>query len=209
VIIASVCPSVRLSVLVLALASGPVSAQSPADSAGLPPAGLGTLHQDDIALRLAAGNVQLRILPLDERITRLLAPDTYASLTQLVAARAEEIRRLAVQHAVRRPELFLVTFFGLEPRAQFNPEDVALTSQSRFFRPVAILPLSAQWSELQLKQRETANAIYLFEEGIVLLEPFSVSYEGSSSSQWEQTLRLLEQERARVYARAGTPAPKD
>jgi hypothetical protein len=202
-------PSVRLSVLAfLVSAWSPLLAQSPADSTGLPPAGFGTLHQDDISVRLAAGNVQLRVLPLDERIIRLLAPDTYASLRQLLTARTDEIQRLSVQHGARRPGLFLVTFFGLEPRAQFSPEDVTVTSQNRLFRPVAILPLSAQWSESQLRQRETANAIYLFDDGIALFEPLGVSYDGASSSQWEQTLRTLERERARVYARAGTPSPK-
>ncbi|MBI4502247.1 MAG: hypothetical protein HY700_13940 [Gemmatimonadetes bacterium] len=186
----------------------PALAQGAAgDTSGLPPAGFGTLHQDDVAVRMAAANVQLRVMPLDERIIRLLAPDTYRSMSQLVASRSADIEQAAIQHGVRPYDLFLVTFFGLQPRVEFNPEGITLTSQNRLFRPVALLPLSAQWSQRELNQRETASAIYLFEEGIALLEPIIVSYDGVSSTQWEQALRSIEQERARVFARAAA-APK-
>src|SRR5580765_8551765 len=107
-------PTVLLAVLMLATAL-PAFAQQLADTTGLPPAGLGTLRQDDVATRLALGNVQLRVLPLDERIIRLLSPDTYQSLAQLVATRSADIERVATQHGLRRYQLFLVTFFGLQP----------------------------------------------------------------------------------------------
>lgn len=186
-----------------------IRAQQPtlADSAGLPPAGFGSLHQDDVAIRLATPTVQLRVLPLDERIIRLLAPDSYESLHRLSATRAPEIDRAVQQHGLPRAELFLVTFFGLEPRAEFTPDDVTVISQNRLFRPVAIVPLSPLWSELRLTQRETASAIYLYEDGIALLEPLVVSYGGVSTSQWEHTLRELERERTRVLAR-GAAAPR-
>lgn len=196
------CRGILGAVLLLATRQ-PASAQASAgDTTGVPPAGFGTLHQDEVAVGLSPGNVQLRIMPLDERVIRLLSPDTYQSLRQLVTARLADIERAALQHGLRRYQIFLVTFFGLQPRAQFNPEDITLTSQNRLFRPVAIVPLSVQWSESALNQRETASAIYLFEDGIVLLEPFTVGYGGLASTQWEQTIRSLEQERARVFSRA-------
>ena len=189
------------------LGAGALPAQAPGDTASLPPGGFGTLRQDDASLRLATGSVELRLVPLDERIIRLMAPDNYAALHRLVVSRTAEIERAAVQGGVRRPSLFLVTFFGRETRAAFTPDDVTITSQNRLFRPVAIVPMAAHWSELLLRQRETANAIYLFEDGIALLEPLTVSYGGVTSAQWEQILRVLEQERARVYARAAA-APR-
>ena len=202
-------PSVARDLMILLAGLGlglPLRAQGP-DSAALPPAGFGTLRTDDASIRLATDNLQLRVVPLDERIIRLLAPDTYVSLNQLRASHAAEIDTLAFRGGVRRPALFLVTFFGSQPQAHFTPDDVTISSQNRFFRPVGILPLSVQWSELRLRQRETVNAIYLFEDGIALLEPMIISYGGISSSQWERSLRTLEQERARVYARAAaTPA---
>jgi hypothetical protein len=200
-------PTVLFAAMLLLTARASPAQQLAGDTAGLPTGGLGTLHQEEVAVRLAAGNVQVRVMPLDQRILRLLSPDAYQSLTQLVASRAADIHEAARQHGVRRVDLFLVTFFGMQPRAQFNPEDIALTSQNRLFRPAAIVPLSVQWSQLELNQRETASAMYLFEEGIALLEPFTVSYGDLTSNQWEQSLRSIEQEQARVFARAAHPAP--
>ena len=49
------------------------------------PAGFGTLRQDDIALKVSpASGLQVRAIPLDERIIRLLSPDSYRSLRELV-----------------------------------------------------------------------------------------------------------------------------
>jgi hypothetical protein len=186
--------------------AGSAGAQPSSDSSGLPPAGFGTLRQDEIAVLFEVGSIQVRLLPLDPRVVRLLASDTDRSLTELVLTRAEEIERAARQHGLRRFHLFLVTFFGLQPRAQFDPEGITLTSENRLFRPAAIVPLSAQWSQLELNQRETASAIYLFEDGITLLEPIAVSYGGLSTDQWGQSLRLIEAERARVFARAASSA---
>ncbi len=174
----------------------------------LPPAGFGTLHQEDIALRIQTGPLQIRIVPLDERITRLLSPDTYASLHRLHESKADQVQQLAERYGIRSPTLFLVTFFGLQERARFNPEILTITSQNRFFRPVEILPLSPLWSGQQLNQRETATAIYMFEDGIQVLDPFTVSYEGGSSQGWEQTIRTLDRERASVQARAAAARKK-
>jgi hypothetical protein len=101
----------------------------------------------------------------------------------------------------------LVTFFGLQPDARFNPEDVTVTSQNRLFRPFQILPLSAMWGGQQLNQRETATAVYLFEDGIRILDPLTVQYGAASTDRWEQALRELERERASVLARAAQGNP--
>src|SRR5262249_25825985 len=98
-------------------------------------------------------------------------------------------------------------FFGLQPGAQITPEDVVITSRNRLFRPLEILPLSPLWGELRLRQRETATAIYLYEEGIASLESLIVSYGGFASAEWDTTLRTLNEERARVLARSGSRAP--
>lgn len=177
------------------------SPPTPAATDDLPPPGYGTLHQEDVALKLATKSVQLRVLPLDEHVTRLLAPDSYESLRGLAAAHRAEIDSVAARTGLR-PRAFLVTFFGVGPGAAFSPDDVTISSQNRFFRPAAILPLSPVWNGRRLGQRETASAIYLFEDGIALSQPFSVSYGDSSSEQWESILRTLERERARIYARA-------
>jgi hypothetical protein len=196
------------SLLAACAPARPAGAQVAPDSAPLPPAGYGTLRQDDVAVHLATPTVEIRLLPVDESVIRLLASDSYQSLRALRETRAAEIERAATRLGIRRPGLFLVTFFGLAPQAAFTPDDLTLTSRNRFFRPAAILPLSPRWSELRLSQRETATALYLYEDGIALDEPFVASYGGVLSDRWGETIRRLERERSRVNARASSGTPR-
>lgn len=168
----------------------------------LPPAGFGTLRQEDVALLLQTETFQIRILPLDERVTRLFASDTYESMHRLLTSKTQEVEQIARRYGIRNPTLFLVTFFGRQDRARFDPEILTITSQNRFFRPVEILPITPIWSGRQLNQRETASAVYVFEDGIQLLDPFTVSHGAIASNAWEQILRRLDRERASVLARA-------
>ncbi len=198
-------PRSLLPLLWASVVACPLTGQDPdptIDTRDLPPAGYGTLRQDDVSITLQVGSVSTQILPLDEWVIRLLAPDTYRSLHSLQVSVADSVSEIARRHGIARPAVFLVTFFGLQEFARFEPEIVTITSQNRFFRPVAILPRSPQWTLRQLAQRETASAIYVYEEDIQLREPFSVSYGSSSSDRWEQVLRTLDRERSRVVARA-------
>jgi hypothetical protein len=166
------------------------------------PAGFGTLKRDDIVVRFATGTVEIQFLPLEEHVIRLLATDTYRSLTQLIENRRDDIAAAAERAGVSDPTLVLVTFYGLVPEARFNPEDVNVTSRGRLFRPVGIVSLSPTWGSYQLEARQQAVAIYLFERGISFRETLSVSYQGRSNEAWARALRLLDQERSRVRARA-------
>lgn len=193
--------------LMLLLAAGltvPAAAQDTASvEPGLIPAGYGTLRQDDIAVQIQTATFAIRLLPLDEGVIRLLAPDSYRSLAHLKRTRAGEISSAASRAAIAEPMLFLVVFFGLQHEARFTPEDLTITSRNRVFRPAAILPMSPRWSELLLRQRETATAIYLYEDSIALFEPLTVQYGGIVSNQWGRTLSRLDRERAAVLSRAG------
>ncbi len=178
----------------------PCHARQAADSPQLPPVGLGSLRQEDIAVRVDAGGIQIRVLPLNELIIRLMAPDSYAALHALREAKAKALVDVRGRYGTE-PEIFLVTIFATVEQAQFDPEQLTLISRNRFFRPISILPNSPQWNEHRLTQRETASAVYAFESGIALLEPFTVDYGGLRSDQWAQTLRRVERERARIEAR--------
>lgn len=196
-------PTALMAVLAsLACARNPAVGQD-TTVAGLPPAGYGTLRQEDVAVRLRTSTFLLRVLPLDERVIRLLAPDSYASLHKLQETMAGSIAEAAARAGVHQPVVIFVTFFGLQDQARFVPEDVTITSRNRFFRPVAILPITPRWSEQQLSQRETASAVYAYDDGIALFDPFAVSYGGVTSTDWERTLPTLDRERAAVLARAG------
>jgi hypothetical protein len=165
------------------------------------PAGLGTLRRDDIVVRFATDQLAIQVLPLAETVIRLLAPDTYASLTHLLKSKRAEIAAAAARAGVTRPTLVMVTFLGVVPQARFNPDDLSITSQGRLYRPVGIVPLSPQWSSYQLDAREQAIAIYLFEEGISLHETLSVSYQDVTNDAWQGILPVLDRERSRVLAR--------
>ena len=181
------------------LAAYPLSPLAAQDSL---PVGYGTLKRDDIVVRFATGPVEIQILPLDEQVIRLLASDTYRSLRDLIKSKRADIDDQAQRAGVRHPTLVLVTFFGDVPQARFVPEDVNLTSRGRLFRPVGIVPLSPVWGSQQLEAHQQAVAIYLFEEGISFREQLTVSYEGLTSDSWSRAARVLDQERARVLARA-------
>ncbi len=173
------------------------------------PAGYGTLRRDDIAVRLATGTIEVQVLPLDEQVIRLLAPDTYRSLTELVRSRAADLTDAAARGSTQNPTLVMVTFLGLVPQARFNPEELTITSRGRLFRPIGIVPLSPTWSSFQLDARQQAAAIYLFDPGISFAEQLTVSYQALSGDAWSHSLRLLDQERARVRARAQVGAKHD
>jgi len=173
------------------------------------PAGYGTLRRDDIAVRITTDQVDIQVLPLPEGIVRLLAPDTYRSLSDLIRNRQGAIDSLAAQTGTPHPTLVLVTFVGLVPQARFSPEDVNIASGGQLFRPVGIVPVSPGWGAYQLAAREQATAVYLFEEGISFREDLTVSYQTRSSNTWSRSVRVLDQERARVRGRraVGTTGP--
>src|SRR3989441_7363072 len=166
------------------------------------PAGYGTLKRDDIVVRFATDQLEIQVLPLAEYVIRLLAPDTYRSLEQLLKTKGREISGAAQRAGVERPTLVMVTFFGLLPQARFSPEDVNVTSRGRLFRPVGIVPLSPRWSSYQLEAHEQAVDLYLVEDGISFREGMTVSYQGLANDSWTGVLPTLDRERARVTARS-------
>jgi hypothetical protein len=191
------------------VASALLAAMLPLMAQDTIPPGYGSLRRDDIVVRFATGTVEVQFLPLDERVIRLLATDTYRSLTQLLLSRQDDIAAAAQRAGADRPTLVLVTFYGLVPQARFNPEDLTISSRGRLFRPVGIVPLSPTWGSYQLEARQQAIAIYLFDGGITFRETLAVSYQGLTNEGWARALRLLDQERSRVRARAqAAPAPE-
>ena len=165
------------------------------------PTGFGSLRRDDIVLRFITDQVQLQILPLDEQVIRLLAPDTYRSLAQLIESQSANLAAAAQRAGLSSYSLVLVTFYALVPGARFTPDDVQIQTGGRQLRPQGIVPLSPTWSTLQLDQRQQAVAIYLYAGGISWFEDLAGSYQGLAGS-WSRSVRLLQQERARVLARA-------
>jgi len=179
----------------------PASAQGGVVGGELPPPGYGALNQDQLSIRIGASDIEVRFVPLDERVLRLLAPDAYASLHGLVVSRKAAIDSAASAAGLSNPGLVLVSFFGRRSGARFEPENLNLSYHNQLWRPAAIVPYSANFGGRQLDVRQQASAIYLFESPLPVYEAFDVVYGTSTSNAWQDVLIRIERERNRVVSR--------
>jgi hypothetical protein len=174
-----------------------------ADTAALP-AGFGSLRQDDIAVKLQAGALQVRVLPLDETVIRTLSPDSYRTLREL-----RESKRAALDGILRRTgmpgaSLWYVQFFNQEPgEARFSPMELVITSAGRDLRALEVLSLTSGFGEQRLRQREVQAALYVFDPAVDINQPLTVTFETQSSSAWETLLKKVDRERSLIRGRAG------
>jgi hypothetical protein len=166
------------------------------------PAGYGSLRQDDIAIRLEPEGMIVRAIPLNENIIRLLTPDSYRALRDLQESNRRAIEAITRRSGNRPPDLWYVSFYGLEDNARFTPMDLTITSGGQDFRPIDVIPLSTGFGEQRLKQRETQSAVYVYPGDIDVDHPLTVTFQGLQSSVWELLLQRIERERALVRARA-------
>lgn len=181
--------------------AGPATGQSGERTRPLPP-GFGSLTQNDLALRIGNDEIEIRFVPLDPRVTPLLARDAYHALRTLVETHRRAIDSVASQAGVAQPGLALVSFFGQRPDVRFDPQTLTLLIRNRLFRPLGTIPINAKFSSGQLGVREQASAIYLFEEDIPVDDSFTLSYGSLTSEDWQRKQPLLDRERARVAARS-------
>ena len=162
----------------------------------------GTLNQNDLAIRVRNDDVEIRFIPLDAKVTRLLANDAFQSLRSLVETRRRSIDSVASRAGVTEPGLALVSFFGLRPDTRFDPQTLTVRLRNRALQPLGIIPINARFTSHQLDQREQTSAIYLFEEDLPVDDSFSLSYGALISEDWQTKQPLIDRERARVSARA-------
>jgi hypothetical protein len=190
---------------------GPAPSRRDADTsgAGLIPAGYGSLRQEEISVRIQLPSLLVRAIPLDESIIRVLSPDSYSALHELVRGRSTEIATLAGRHGVRTPSLWYISFYGLEHEARFDPQGVVITGGGRDYRALEIVPLTGNFSSPRIRQRETHSAIYLFDDGLDANQPVVVAIDTVRNATWGTTLRAIERERALVRSRAAQgPRPQ-
>jgi len=122
-----------------AQAAGPTSSR-------LPIVGYGSLTQNDLALRVVTPDIEVRFIPLDQRVTRLLAKDSWESLQSLVQSRRASIDSVANTAGVSRPGLALVTFFAQRANARFDPQTLNVGVRNRVFSPLGIVPFSGKFT---------------------------------------------------------------
>ena len=180
------------------------------DPAAVPP-GFGTLRQDDIAIRLALpGGLQVRAMPLDESYIRLLSPDSYRAMRELIASKQTEIDRL--QERVRLPAyaLWLVNFFAQEQgETRFSPMEIVIRNGGLDFRPLDAFGLTPGFGEYRLRQRETQSALFVFDGQVNPNQPLSIIVETAESSGWQTVLQRVERERALIRSRASAQQRRD
>jgi hypothetical protein len=174
------------------------------------PAGYGSLKRDEIVLLLAPGSgLQVRAVPLDERVIRLLAPDNYRSLRELPLGKVRAIE--AAKERTRLPSysIWLVSFYALEQgETRFSPGEFIITNVGRDFRPLEIIPLTTGFGEHRLSQRQTHQALFIFDGQLDVNQPLTAQMEGARSvTDWNEVLRKMERERALVRSRAATAVP--
>ena len=194
----------RLGLLVLSLltlAAGPAAGQQ-RDTVGTDglPLDRGRLRQDDIALAWTRGTLAIRLVPLDERVVRLLAPDAAQSLHALVQSEAPRIDSIAGPRGLRNPGRALVTFHALAPGTRFDPQLLTISVRGQLWRSIGVVPLSAAFGNDQLDVRSAAIGLVLFDHELPVRESFVASYAEANSADWGQRLARLEAERSRILA---------
>lgn len=195
--------------ITLAACASAGTAQEAIAGGELPPAGYGSLRQDNVSIRITLTDIEVRFLPLDERLLRLLAPDAYESLHGLVVSRQAAIDSAAGEAGLSQPGLAMVTFFARRSDARFDPQNVSVSYRNQFSRPAAIVPYSNNFGGRQLDVRQQASAIYLFEQPLPVYERFDVVY-GTAQAPWDGEIgRRIERERARVQSKVQAERSRD
>jgi hypothetical protein len=184
------------------------SAVSRDSSRLLVPAGYGSLRQEDIAIRVYRGGLQVQAIPLDETIIRVLSPDSYRALSEQLTSRRSTLDSLARRAGIGGFSVWLVRFHGLEQgETPFSPMEFIITSVGRDFRPIDVLPVTPGFGQQRLRQREVQTAMYVFDPRVNVNQPLTVQYETTRNSEWSGVLARIERERVLVRSRAGVKGP--
>ena len=170
---------------------------------GLVPAGYGTLRQDDVSLRISGPSLQVRAIPVEEAIIRLLSPDSYRAMSELKRSKTEAIALVARRNGGREVSVWYVSFFAVERgETRFSPREFIVTNVGRDFRPLDVLPLTPGFGEQRLRQNGRQDALYVFDGQLDVQQPLSVSYATERNDDWTAILQLIERERSLVKSRA-------
>lgn len=195
--------------LMIAVAAPWARAQQPGaatDTAALP-AGLGTLRQDDIAVRVQFNALQVRVLPLEESVIRTLSPDSYRTLHELRDSKRGLVDGVLRRTGIPGASLWYVQFFNAEQgEARFSPLELVISSAGRDFRALEVFALTPGFGEQRLRQREVQAALYVFDPSVDVNQPLTVTFETQSSAAWDALLKKVDRERSLIRSRA-TPKP--
>ncbi len=172
----------------------------------LPPAGFGTLNQDDITIPIEASEkLFIKVTPLTEWVIRMTAPDTYRRLNGYKIARGEQIRDRARRNGERGwPLVLFVSFYTRAVESTYEPYDLQIRAQNVVYRPFDIIAVTPDFNRERLRQQESQVALYLFEGDIDLDLPIEVEYDGRRSGRWSGIRSVLDRELTKVMSRVPT-----
>lgn len=157
----------------------------------------GSLRQDQISVRLTAGDVRVELTPLERWVLEAAAPDTRERLSRIAQAHGPGLaRRAGETEAV----LFLVTFSSVRPGAAFQPDDLHIVSRGLRERPLAIEAITPSWGSHRLAQQESAVAVYAYSRSVDLSRDLVVSYQDAENASWSSIVSAVEAERGRIPA---------
>lgn len=166
----------------------------PAPVSALPPSGHGSLLQTDISMTLTSRDLELMVTPLGEPVIRVTAPDTEGRLRSIATANRTSLPPDA--------QLFLVSFFTDEADVAFIPEEVQLVAQGTRVLPIGIAPVTPDWGQRRVLQRQTQLAVYAFPADVDLESDLILVYGFEQTDAWTRILPRVQAERARARARA-------
>ena len=175
-------------------------AQAASDSARTDnlPINQGILSLSNATINLSNGNLQVVFIPLDERVLRLITPDSYRSMQRLLDQQRTALDSAAASAGVATPGIAFVSFQGLAANTRFEPEQLTISYQGQQLRPVAWVALSPTFSNRQLDVRQQVQALFIYRRDIPVRESFTITYLTATSDDWAGRLSRFDQERSRI-----------
>ena len=155
----------------------------------------GTLTQEQISVRMTAGELRIELTPLAEWVLEAAAPDTRDRLARIGETHGPG---LAGRSGGGAPVLFLVTFSSMRPGVEFHPDDLHLVSRGLRERPAAIQAITPGWGSRRLDQQQSAVAVYAYPESVDLSRDLTVRYRDREDSSWSAVVARVEAERGRI-----------
>lgn len=175
----------------------------------LPPAGFGSMRQDDVALVVQHFGLTVKAIPLDESVIRTLAPDSYRSMHALGESKARALDAIARRVGLPAVQAWYVSYSTVEQgEARYDAYDFLVRSGGQDYRPLDVLALTPGFGEGRVRAREPQFAILAFDPAIDLNQPLAVTVATQQNLSWTDILRRLEQERTLIWSRAGATVPR-
>jgi hypothetical protein len=145
--------------------------------------------------------MEIRFVPLEERIIRILAPDAYRALHDIRESRRAGVDSVSRRYGSAAPGVALVTFFSSKAGQRFEPQNVYLSVLNQEFRAIGMVPISANFTSQQLQIRGQANAVYVFDIPLPVMQEFILGYGSYRTDAWKSRVPVIEREFDRITLR--------